>query len=373
MNMAFQLNNEISRKGGQTRWAGKTRKEQFWENVKKDSGVLKMVRGQLSECWIWTAGKSSKGYAYFSVNGKAKQAYKIAYEWEYGPVPDGMELDHLCRTHECIRPDHQEAVTRQENQLRGDTIGGRNSRKTTCPKGHPYNNTNKNGGRICNVCINADSKAKYLALKATRPVRVYLKDQPLELGPREIARLSGAVPRITNFGEEARELQASMGSRPSLTGMKGAKFSAIERFWLRVQQNTGIFVTLNGKRSECWMWMGSLNVGGYGNIMVNGFEQKAHIFSYLLRFGPFNTDLVLDHLCRNRWCVRPNHLEPITQIENVLRGNSPAAANAKKTACGLGHPLDGINSVSGYRYCKTCQRANAARFARNKRRKQSAM
>lgn len=149
----------MAQKGGQARWSGKTRVEQFWDNVNKASGVFKIVNGELSECWVWTAGRSNKGYGYFSVNGEAKQAYKVAYEWEKGPVPDGLHLDHLCRTHECIRPDHQEPVSREENSARGDTPAGRKRRGgTTCREGHEFDGVNANGARTCSACNSAMRK-----------------------------------------------------------------------------------------------------------------------------------------------------------------------------------------------------------------------
>lgn len=156
---------ERARQGAAQRWAGKTREEQFWDNVKKDSGVFKIVNGVLSECWAWTAGKSNKGYAYFSVNGKAKQAYKIAYEWEKGSVPDGLHLDHLCRTHECVRPDHLEPVTQRENTLRGETIFAAHAKKTTCSKGHPYDSKTPKGGRYCSICQRASVYRRRAELK----------------------------------------------------------------------------------------------------------------------------------------------------------------------------------------------------------------
>jgi hypothetical protein len=84
--------------------------ERFWEKVDK--------RG---ECWIWTAGTSAAGYGLFGSGeqGKMVYAHRTAYQFEAGPIPDGLELDHLCRNPRCVNPDHLEPVTHQENCKRG--------------------------------------------------------------------------------------------------------------------------------------------------------------------------------------------------------------------------------------------------------------
>lgn len=116
-------------------------------------------------CWLWTRGKTAKGYGVVYHCGKQLYAHRVAYELVKGPIPDGLELDHLCRVHACINPDHLEAVTHKVNTHRGNT-GAHNARKTACKQGHPFDEANtyirQGGGRHCRACGKATQK-RYLA------------------------------------------------------------------------------------------------------------------------------------------------------------------------------------------------------------------
>lgn len=85
-------------------------------------------------CVIWTGALNSKGYPCFAVDGVSKLAHRLAYEDTYGPILDGLTVDHLCRVKRCVNPDHLEAVTRRENAVRA----AEQDRPTECPKGHLY-------------------------------------------------------------------------------------------------------------------------------------------------------------------------------------------------------------------------------------------
>lgn len=115
----------------------------------------------------------------------------------------------------------------------------------------------------------------------------------------------------------------------------------IQKFLSKVQQV-----------GNCWMWSGSKTSAGYGQIWT-GRMNYSHRFSYELFVGIIPKGMTLDHLCRNRACVNPDHLEAVSLKENILRGYNSAAINSKKTQCPQGHPYSGVNN-QGSRICQTC-------------------
>ncbi len=105
-----------------------------------------------SGCWMWTGAAIPLGYGQIHVDGKTAFAHRVSYELHVGPIPEGMPLDHLCRTPACVNPEHLEPVTHAENGRRG--IQG--ALKTHCANGHPWveENIMQNGpsARCCKVC-----------------------------------------------------------------------------------------------------------------------------------------------------------------------------------------------------------------------------
>jgi len=106
--------------------------------------------------------------------------------------------------------------------------------------------------------------------------------------------------------------------------------------------------------SGCWLWTGTVNpVTGYSQAGKRGY---GHRMSYVEFVGPIPDGMTIDHLCRVRSCVNPDHLEAVSLRENILRSSNAAATNARKKHCAYGHPLDQLDS-NGRRRCGPCVKA----------------
>ena len=118
----------------------------------------------------------------------------------------------------------------------------------------------------------------------------------------------------------------------------------------------------------CWEWIGA-KTDGYGTIGINYSRVRAHRFMYILANGPINSNLTIDHLCRNRGCVNPDHLESVSLGVNILRGNGHCAINARKTHCKRGHVFSGRNLmlVPGGRKCRACHNNKVKMWYRRRR------
>lgn len=116
-----------------------------------------------SGCWLWLGAPVSHGYGQVKRGNVRVGAHIAVYEEVRGPVPEGLELDHLCRVSCCVNPDHLDPVTHQENCRRG--LVGQNMRsKTHCPQGHPYFGDNlylHKGRRHCWTCITKRKRARH--------------------------------------------------------------------------------------------------------------------------------------------------------------------------------------------------------------------
>lgn len=119
-------------------------------------------------CMLWLARINEKGYGLFWLYWGLRRAHRVSYVLAYGPIPEGMEIDHVrakgCRHRSCVAPEHLEAVTHVENCRRADMrTNSANRRKTHCPQSHPYDEANTYvdpaGGRQCRTCRNRRKRA----------------------------------------------------------------------------------------------------------------------------------------------------------------------------------------------------------------------
>lgn len=136
---------------------------------------------------------------------------------------------------------------------------------------------------------------------------------------------------------------------------RGVATPEAPRFWAKVN-----------KTDTCWLWTGDLHKDGYGNFWpdnrrdVRRRSVRAHRWAYEHLVGAIPDGLQIDHLCRVRNCVNPDHLEAVTFAENVARG-----ARASQTHCKNGHPFDAANTYwrkGGGRGCRTCNSENVRRY-----------
>lgn len=128
--------------------------------------------------------------------------------------------------------------------------------------------------------------------------------------------------------------------------------SVLRRFWGHVRKDP----------DGCWVWVSTL-YDGYGRFRIDRRNRVyAHVFSYEIEYGMVPADRVVDHTCRNRACVNPEHLEAVSQYVNTLRGESPPARNARKRHCVHGHEFTEANTIwkNGRRNCRTCKKTRQA-------------
>ena len=171
--------------------------------------------------------------------------------------------------------------------------------------------------------------------------------------PRNIGEVWDNETRPKGVGSTLRPLTRSSDLTREGLAMKATRTLDETTFWNHVDRDP----------SGCWLWTASTSGGGYGQFNVAGLAtRQAHRLAYEHHAGPIPEGLVLDHLCRVRNCVNPDHLEVVTQAENNRRA---AAVRLKVTHCPEGHAFDEANTRTdskGRRHCRACHRREASRY-----------
>jgi len=182
-----------------------TVEQRFWAKVSKDDRT---------GCWLWTANRCGKGYAMFSAGGTMRRCHRWAYEHFVGPIPEGLEIDHLCRVRHCVNPSHLEPVTHEENLRRAAVV------ITHCPQGHPYDEANtcvwpSGITRRCITCHKARGRVYYAANRS----RVLAKNAA-NRAARKNARADAVVkgPPAGNSGEAADAAAQSSATDDKILG-----------------------------------------------------------------------------------------------------------------------------------------------------------
>lgn len=136
------------------------------------------------------------------------------------------------------------------------------------------------------------------------------------------------------------------------------RLSHEEKFWSRVDAS-----------GDCWEWTRGKSSNGYGEFRVGATQRSTHRYAWTQLVGEIPAGKHLDHLCRNRICCNPDHLEIVTPRENCLRGEGPAAQNARKTHCDRDHELSEANTYTAkrrngttWRACRKCRAENQAAY-----------
>ena len=151
----------------------------------------------------------------------------------------------------------------------------------------------------------------------------------------------------TCCGKTFASVNARAAHQSHHAGIRASKPDDPARVMAKVRQTSG-----------CWEWMASLTPSGYGQVWWRGRLVNAHRVVFEIVRGPIAEGMQLDHLCRNRRCVNPDHLEPVTQSENLRRGE-----RASRTHCPAGHEYDRRNTATyarsathhGGRQCRQCR------------------
>lgn len=157
----------------------------------------KKVDFQPGGCWIWL-GTVERGYGRVVLWGRRYQAHHITLWLSGRVIPNGYEVDHLCRTRACVNPTHLAVVPPRVNVLTGTGVAAQNARKVTCPAGHSYDKIKKSGERACSRCDKIRDRA-YLQTPAGRISRAGIQARAYKRKQALAAKLGVPISRLAEI------------------------------------------------------------------------------------------------------------------------------------------------------------------------------
>lgn len=263
----------------------------------------------VNECWEWQGKLNRYGYGRFAVTDseetkKERAVHRVTFELQNGEIPEGLVVHHKCSNRICCNVEHLELTTRAENVRLGDA-GKYFLNSKHCKRGHVFTEETE----------------------------------------------------IISFDSDGNKIRDCKKCIEKTARHKDKDGRDKKRLFDNLKIGDG-----------CWEWTGRHDLGGYGVVWNKGKSRKVHRVVYRLVRGKVPEGLCLDHLCRVRHCANPDHLEPVTNQENIRRGRA-GVHMSERTHCKSGHEFTEENTYwhehkngHKHRMCRECGRLNTLKM-----------